>query len=86
MMALNDEMKEAKRLDTIRRWLVLMAEATATAPDARKTKAVETPVKMGRFVWEKASMSAQMTATPKTNWTIPSTFVTLAGHSCLPSL
>ena len=50
MIALNDDMKEAKRLDTIKRWLVLMAEAKATAPDARKMKAVETPAKMGRFV------------------------------------
>ena len=49
--ALTEEMNEAKRLDKIKRWLdLLMAEATATTPDARKTKAVETPAKIGRFV------------------------------------
>ena len=51
MAELTVEMNEAKRLDNIKRWLdVLMAEATATAPDARKTTAVETPAKIGMFV------------------------------------
>ena len=51
MTALTDEMNDAKRLDNVKRWLdVLMAEATATAPDARKTTAVETPAKIGKFV------------------------------------
>ena len=60
MIELTDEMNEAKRLDNVKRWLdVLMAEAMASAPDARKTKAVETPAKIGRFVWRKARTSAQ---------------------------
>jgi len=60
MAALTEEMNEVKRLDIIKRWLeVLMAEATEIAPDARKTKAVETPAKIGRFVWRKARTSAQ---------------------------
>ena len=60
MAALTEEMNAVKRLDIIKRWLeVLMAEATEIAPDARKTKAVETPAKIGRFVWRKARTSAQ---------------------------
>ena len=61
MTALTDEMNDAKRLDNVKRWLdVLMAEATASTPDTRKTKAVETPAKIGRFVWRKARTSAQI--------------------------
>ena len=67
MIALSEEMNKAKRLARIKRWLGLMVDATARAPDVRKTKAVETPANMGRFVWKKARMSAQMTTAPKTN-------------------